>query len=403
MDRTLGCWVTTGRVTAGRVITGWVILGAAAALLGGGQARAEIAISANDAKPKLTDGVVSADPNRVPDNIVILDLKGALPKVAGEVDNVPTSVIGPPTSVAITPDESLALVSASTKIDPNDPTKIVSDDTLTVVDLRANPPAVIATLHAGMGASGISINREGSLALVANRDDGTVTVFTISGKTVTPAGKVDTGNPKSGPNHAAIAPNGRFALLTRFGDNRISVLSIDGAKVELTKRNIFAGLTPDAIEIAPDGSWAAIASAGMGSGDSDTVSLIDLTLAPPRVVDTVTVGQTPEHLTLSPDGKWIAVSVINGSNKPANSGYFNPDGKIVILRANHGRLQRIAEAPQGGWCQGVAFSKDGKTLLAGNMVRHSVMVFSWDGRTLRKKGEIPMKGGSAGLRIAGGN
>jgi DNA-binding beta-propeller fold protein YncE len=133
------------------------------------------------------------------------------------------------------------------------------------------------------------------------------------------------------------------------------------------------------------------------------VSLIDLKLTPPRVVDTATVGQSPEHLTLSPDGKWIAVSVQNGSNKPANSGFHNPDGKIVMLRVVNGELKKVAEAPQGGWPQGVAFSKDGKTLLAGNMVQHSVMVYSWDGKTLTKRGEIPMKGGSAGLRIAGGN
>jgi DNA-binding beta-propeller fold protein YncE len=311
--------------------------------------------------------------------------------------------VGPPTSVAITPDESLALVSASTKMDPNDATKIVGSNNLTVVDLKANPPAVIARLEAGAGATGISINKEGTLALVANRNEGTVSVFTISGKTVTPAGKVDTGNPKSGPNHAAISPDGRFALLTRYGDHMVSVLSINGTKVELTKRDIFAGLAPDAIEIAPDGSWAVMASIGMGSGDANTVSLIDLKQSPPRVVDTVSVGQSPEHLTISSDGKWIAVSVQNGSNKPVKSGFHNPDGKIVILSVADGQLHHVAEAPQGGWPQGVAFSKDGKTLLAGNMVQHSVMVFGWDGKTLTKHGEIPMQGGSAGLRIAGGN
>src|SRR5215468_1289402 len=181
----------------------------ASSLLTGSVASAEIAVSANDAKPKLTDGVVSVDPNRGPDNIVILDLKGPMPKVIGTVDNVPTSVVGPPSSVAITPDETLALVSASTKVDPNDPTKFTPDNAL----------AVIARLEAGQGATGISINKQGTLALVANRSDGTVSIFTISGKTVTPAGKVDTGNPKSVPNHAAISPNGKFALLTRFGDH----------------------------------------------------------------------------------------------------------------------------------------------------------------------------------------
>jgi DNA-binding beta-propeller fold protein YncE len=372
-------------------------------LLLGSIASAEIAVSGNDTKPKLTDGVVSADPNRGPDNIVILDMKGALPKVIGQVDNVPTSVVGPPSSVAVTPDEGLALISASTKIDPSDPTKIISDNALTVVDLKANPPAVIATLEAGAGASGISINKQGTLALVANRNDGTVSIFTISGKTVTPAGKVDTGNPKSGPNHAAISPDGKFALLTRFGDHMTTVLSIDGSKVEMTKRNIFAGLAPDAIEITPDGAWAVMASIGMGQGDADTISLIDLKLNPPRVVDTASVGQSPEHLTLSRDGKWIAVSVQNGSNRSRASGFFNPDGLVQIYTIKNRKLVKVTEAAQGGWPQGVAFSHDGKTLLAGNMVQHSVWVYTFDGKTLKKKGEIPMVGGSAGLRTAGGN
>ena len=375
----------------------------ASVLLSGSVASAEIAISANDAKPKLTDGVVSVDPNRGPDNIVILDMQGPMPKVIGQVDNVPTSVVGPPSSVAITPDESLALVSASTKVDPNDPTKFTSDNALTVIDLKANPPAVIAKLESGAGATGISINKQGTLALVANRNEGTVSIFTISGKTVTPAGKVDTGNPKSGPNHAAISPDGKFALLTRFGDHMTTVLSIDGSKVEMTKRNIFAGLQPDAIEITRDGAWAVMANIGMGQGDADTISLIDLKLTPPRVVDTATTGQAPEHLTISRDGKWIAVSVQNGSNRAAASGYSNKDGLVQIFTVKDRKLVKVAEAVQGAWPQGVAFSHDGKTLLAGNMAQHSVWVYSFDGKTLKKKGEIPMNGGSAGLRVSGGN
>ena len=363
----------------------------------------EIAVSANDGKPKLTDGVISVDASRGPDNIVILDLAGPMPKVIGKVDNVPTSVVGPPTSVAITPDESLALVSASTKVDPSDPTKFTSDNALTVIDLKANPPVVIAKLQAGQGATGISINKQGTLALVANRTDGTVSVFTISGKTVTPVGTVDTGNPKSVPNHAAISPDGKFALLTRAGDHMTSVLSIDGSKVEMTKRNIYAGLSPDAIEIAPDGSWAVMANIGMGAGDADTISLIDLTVNPPRAMDTATVGQSPEHLSISRDGKWIAVSVQNGSNRPAASGYASPLGLVKVFTVKNGKLVQVAEAVQGGWPQGVAWSKDGKTLLAGNMVQHNVWVYSFDGKTLKKKGEIPMNGGSAGLRVAGGN
>jgi sugar lactone lactonase YvrE len=64
---------------------------------------------------------------------------------------------------------------------------------------------------------------------------------------------------------------------------------------------------------------------------------------------------------------------------------------------------KVAEAAQGGWPQGVAFSRDGKTLLAGNMSQRNIWVYAFDGKSLKKKGEIPMTGGSAGLRVAGGN
>jgi len=74
-------------------------------------------------------------------------------------------------------------------VDPGDPTKTVPDTRVSVIDLKASPPAVIATLEAGKSAAGISINRRGTLALVANRSEGTVSVFSISGKTVTPVAR----------------------------------------------------------------------------------------------------------------------------------------------------------------------------------------------------------------------
>ena len=83
-----------------------------------------------------------------------------------------------------------ATSTAAQKIDPADPTKQANESKLSVIDLKANPPAVIATLEAGPSAAGVSINRQGTLALVANRSEGTVSVYTIQGKTVTPAGKV---------------------------------------------------------------------------------------------------------------------------------------------------------------------------------------------------------------------
>ena len=99
-------------------------------------------------------------PNPPPDTVAIIDLSVSPPRVIAEVQ-APNSVVGPPLSVAITPDESLALVTASNKVDPNDPTKQTPDNRVSVIDLKASPPTVIATLEAGKGAAGIAINRQG--------------------------------------------------------------------------------------------------------------------------------------------------------------------------------------------------------------------------------------------------
>src|SRR5262249_35047148 len=147
----------------------------------------------------------------------------------------------------------------------------------------------------------------------------TVSVFSIAGHALTPVGKINLGDDKSGPSHVAITPDGKTALVTRDGDNKISVLSIDGNKVEYTKRDISAGLRPYGLVIHPNGKVAAVANIGTGSGDADTVSLIDIEAKPASVVQTVTVGQTPEGIVLSPDGAFAAVNVGNGSNKAKNS------------------------------------------------------------------------------------
>jgi DNA-binding beta-propeller fold protein YncE len=314
---------------------------------------------------------------------------------------VPASVVGPPLSVAITPDESLALVTSAMRIDPNDATKQVPDTRVSVIDLKASPPKVLTTLEAGAGAAGVSINRQGTLALVANRSEGTVSVFAIQGPTVTPVGKVTLADAKSGVSHAVFTPDGKTALVTRDGDDRISVLSVDGSKVEYTKRDLNAGLRPYGIDVASTGAFAAVANIGRGGGDADTVSLIDLRATPPRVVDTITVGQTPEGIKVSPDGKHVAVVVMNGSNKAKDSPFFNDNGKLVMLEIRDGSLKKLAEAPIGHWSQGAAFSASGKTVLVGNMVEKTVQVLSWDGKRLKDTGvKIPVNGGSAAVRTA---
>jgi DNA-binding beta-propeller fold protein YncE len=362
-------------------------------------ASSQLAVSANDGKAVLIDGVNSVPANPPRDTVMLIDLNAKPPKVVAELE-VPTSVIGPPMSVAVARDESFALVTAASKIDPADPKKTALDDKVSVIDLKASPPKVAAQVQAGKGAAGVSINRAGTLALVANRSEGTVSVFSIAGHTLTPVGKISLGDDKSGPSHVAIAPDGKTALVTRDGDSKISVLAIDGTKVEYTKRDISAGLRPYGLGIHPNGKLAVVANIGTGSGDADTVSLIDLEAKPARVVHTVTVGQTPEGIALSPDGAFVAIGVMNGSNKPKADPFFNDYGLVKVLSIKGNELVPLSEAKIGHWCQGIAWSKDNRALLVQCMVENEIMVFDFDGKSLKPAGSIKVGAGPAAIRTA---
>lgn len=396
---------------------------ALSAALAGSAAAAEYAVSANDNKVRLVDGKVEVVKDAPPDTATIIDLAVNPPKILTEVA-VPNSVVGPPSNVALTPKQDLALIASAMAVDPADPTKTVPDDKLTVLDLsqfqttlatriktaigvgkNAPPPTapVLATLQVGKGAAGIAINKAGTLALVANRAEGTVSVLTIAGKTVAVAGKVTVGGEKSGPSGVAITPDGARALVTLDADNKIVVLSIDGSEVKLTDRVISAGLRPYAIDIAKTGDVAVVGNIGLGGGDADTISIIDLKLQPPRVVATVTVGQTPEGLKMSPDGKFIAVTVMNGTNKPSSSPFFNSMGLLQVWARNGTQLTKSGELPIGRWCQGIAWKSDNRTLLVQCMAEQEISVIRFSGGTgksLQKVNFLKTKGGPAGIRTA---
>jgi DNA-binding beta-propeller fold protein YncE len=380
----------SSRIACGAVLA----LGSLAA---GTSASAQVAVSANDSKMKLVDGVNTPVSNPPPDTVTIIDLSGAQPKVVAEL-KVPASVIGPPSSVAVAPDRSLALVTASTKLDPTDPKKTAYDNKVSVIDLQATPPTVTATLQAGSGASGVSINRAGTLALVANRFEGTLSVFTIRGKTVTASGKVDLQAPDSQPSAIAFSRDGRTALVTRNNDHLISLLAIDGDKVTYAKRDLAANLKPYGIEVTPGGDVAVVAGTGAGaSGGTDTVSVIDLTLDPPRAVDQASVGPIAEGVAVSPDGRYVAVTIINGSNNPKASPLYRDSGMVRVLSLANKKLTMVAEAKTGRWCQGVAWSPNGRTLLVQVMVDNEIQTFNFDGKTLTPGPAIKVSGGPAGI------
>lgn len=360
---------------------------------------AQLALSGNDNKVVHENGTVRTVIDPPADTVTILDLGSHPPRVVGSVQ-APHSWTGPPLAVAITPDEQLGLVASARKVDPANPAQLIPDNRLSVIDLRATPPAVVQTLEAGAGATGVSVNRAGTLALVANRSDGTISVFRIADGRLTPVSTLTVAPAAAQVSHAQFTPDGRFALVTRVGDSFVSVLKVEGETVTLAERDLTVGMRPYAMAITRDGRWAIVANVGRSSGDADTVSLIALSAEPFRTVDTISVGPTPEAVQVSPDNRHVAVTVMNGSERAAGDPLRGP-ALLVMLRIEDGRLGRVAEAEVGSIAQGVVFNSDGTRLYVQNLVDREIQVLGFDGERLTTLPErIPVDGGPASFRTA---
>jgi DNA-binding beta-propeller fold protein YncE len=376
----------------------WCLLGALSILVALARpATADLAVTANDSHSTNVDGVVGPAKNPPPDTVSIIDVSQYPPKAIATVA-APTSVVGAPTSIWISPDESFVIVTAATKIEPQDPDRIVPDDRVSVLDLKTSPPRVVQQITAGEGANEISVSADGTLALVANRTEGTLSVFSVKDRQLEAVVKIDLGNPKALPSSVAFLPDSKTALLTRYGDNLVNVLHIDGTKVTFDERPLTTGVSPYTLDINRDGTLAAVSNMGRGNGDIDTVSLIDLTQRPFRTAETVSVGHSPEGLKFSPDGKFLAVANIEGSTKSASSPFYHDHGTLVVFAVDGKSLSKMAEAPIGRWSQGIAFSKDGRTILVGSMIDHALDVFRWEDGRLSPGAKLDVGSGPAAIR-----
>jgi DNA-binding beta-propeller fold protein YncE len=156
-------------------------------LLAGG-VRAQLLITGNDEKVSFDENTGKTITHPA---VSIIDISDpGKPKI---VVNLPlmNTITGPPVNLAITPDRHLALVANSLDwVKAGAGWKGVPDNKIYVIDLTTSPPAQIGTVEAGKQASGMAINRAGTLALVANRAEDTVTVLAIDGKDVKPVGTV---------------------------------------------------------------------------------------------------------------------------------------------------------------------------------------------------------------------
>ena len=322
------------------------------------------------------------------DSVLIVDLANPEdPKIVATLP-LENSVVGPPVNLDIDPTGSVALVANSVDvIKDGDALKQVPDNKIFVIDMKANPPKLAATVTGGKQPSGLSFSPSGKMALVANRADNSISVLSVNGTDV----KVtDTISFPDSVAHVIFAPDGKHALAVRFPAHKVSVLDIDGDKVTYNKVDLPTGQWPYNVVVTPNSKIALTSdngNSGASDGNVDTTSVIDLEANPPRIIDRVVVGDGPEGLAMSPNGDLAVAAILRGSNANKKAFFYQKNGSLSILKIDGKKVTKTQDIEVGGLPEAVAFTPDGKYLLAGNYIDQDFSILKVNGTKVTDTGK----------------
>lgn len=324
------------------------------------------------------------------DLVSVIDIaRPQAPKLVASLP-VPNSIVGPPTNLAITPDNRLAIVADSVvHARGQDGTVTQSpSNRINVIALDGGRSKVVQSLEVGLQPSGLSINAAGNLALVTYRGETVVGVFRISGKRLTEVGRVDV---HGKPAHVAIAADGKTALVVKQDDDAVSILEIKGETAN------YLGDLPTAdgpynVAITPDSQLGITSDRGF-------LTVIDLAGARPQVRSTVKVGAGSEGLAISPRGDLVVSVALLGSNGSKTASDFHEHGALVVLANKEGKLTQVQQIEAGRVPEGIAFSPDRRWLYVANFYDSNIQIYRVSGQRLVDTGErLKLPGRPASLR-----
>jgi DNA-binding beta-propeller fold protein YncE len=321
------------------------------------------------------------------DSVLIVDLANPeSPRIAASLP-LKNSVVGPPVNVDIDPTGSIALVADSVDVTRDgDTLKQVPDNKIYVIDLKASPPKLAATITGGKQPSGLNISPSGKMALVANRGDNSISVLSINGTDV----KItDTIAMPDSVAHVMFTPDGKRALAVRFPAHKVSVLDITGDKVAYNKIDLPTGQWPYNVVVTPNGKIALTSDnggAGSSDGSVDTSSVIDLEATPPRIIDRVVVGDGPEGLAMSPKGDLAVAVILRGSNMK-NAFFYQKTGSVSVLKIDGKKVTKTQDVAVGGLPEAAQFTPDGKYILVGNYLDQDFSILKVNGTKVTDTGK----------------
>ena len=327
------------------------------------------------------------------DNLMIYDLKSnpTSPKMIAKL-NLVNSIFGPPSNITVSSDEKYGFVANSLNwIKKDNEWAWEPSDQLYVLGL-SDSPKLLSTITVGKQPSGIDLSSDGSLLLVTNRAENTISVLKVNGPNTKVVQTIDVIDSPAG---VSISPDGKTALFIKKSVHKVGVLKINNGKVSYDPLlDVNVGIEPYNVKISPKGNIALvnnIGAAGGNDGNADTVSVIDLTGARPFVCDQVTVGDGPEGLTFNHDGSMAISVLINGSHKakadPATAWAYNKNGAIAVLKVDGKKVTKTQHIEVGGMPEGAVFSADGSYLYIGNFKSRDISILSVSNGAVKDTGK----------------
>jgi DNA-binding beta-propeller fold protein YncE len=171
--------------------------------------------------------------------VALLSINGG--KVTYDKRDLPAGIF--PYNIAVTPGGKLALIADTGNGGSSDG----SVDTVSVIDLEADPPRVIDHVTVGDSPEGLAISPKGDLAITVEargsnmkgapfyHPTGTVTALKIDGKKVTNAGEINVG---AFPEGGVFSPDGGYLYVGNFIDADLSILKVDGTTLTDTGQRL---------------------------------------------------------------------------------------------------------------------------------------------------------------------
>jgi len=165
--------------------------------------------------------------------IALLSIDGG--KVTYDKHDLPTGIY--PYNVVISPNGKLALTADNGNGGASDGNL----DTVSVVDLAANPPRVVEHITVADSPEGLAFSPKGDLAVSVDAQGsnfpkdtwfhhptGAISIFKIAGNKVSLAGEMNVG---IFPEGAAFSTDGSYLYVGNFIDQDLSVLQVAGSKL----------------------------------------------------------------------------------------------------------------------------------------------------------------------------